>query len=128
MKSKYEELRTTYVRSLTPEIERKNKDQKDEEAEDEESVEEEEIEEEEVEEEDEEDDEEEEVDEEEEEYAESDNEEYDEDEDLLKRLEAKYGKIQDEEDDGNLASWKRKFPRKSLNNCFIIKPLFWTIL
>lgn len=99
VKTKYEELRTTYVRSLTPDFENKTKDKEEVDDEEDEIDDEEEIEEEIDEEEDEE------ADEEEDEYAESDNEDYndDEDDDLLQRLEAKYGKIQDDE----LSSWKR---------------------
>ncbi|XP_064215543.1 aspartyl/asparaginyl beta-hydroxylase isoform X1 [Tribolium castaneum] len=83
VKVKYQELRTTYTRSLTPESE--PEETKEEEYEDEEEEEEEEVE-----------------DEEDEEESEED------DDDLLKRLEAKYGKLQREDkEDEQFSSWKR---------------------
>ncbi|XP_044257540.1 aspartyl/asparaginyl beta-hydroxylase isoform X2 [Tribolium madens] len=82
VKVKYQELRTTYTRSLTPESEPEYQNKPDEEYEDEE----------------------EEIEDEEEDEEESEED----DDDLLQRLESKYGKLQREEnEDEQFSSWKR---------------------
>lgn len=113
---KYQELRTTYQRSLTPESETENKQTDEDEYEEE-------IDEEEKDDDDDDEDEEEEEDEE-EDYDEEDE---GSDEELLKRLEAKYGKLQDQTKDTNsqkdsvdeqFSTWKRNFMLISLRNFF----------
>lgn len=103
-KAKYQELRTTYTRSLTPESEPEYQckpadadDEEYEEEDDDEDVEDEEVE-----------------DEEEEESDAAEYEKEDDDEELLKRLEAKYGKLKRGEQadkredlDEQFSSWKR---------------------